>query len=78
MPSKVTEDAEGGWVTSSDLTSEYVSLVNVSEVALACRSHNPASDWVVSESRVITVTSKWERLYLLSLLTRGRRQDHVM
>ncbi|ROT85997.1 putative nephrin, partial [Penaeus vannamei] len=56
VPSKVTEDAEGGWVTSSDLTSEYVSLVNVSEVALACRSHNPASDWVVSESRVITVT----------------------
>ncbi|XP_037789459.1 nephrin-like [Penaeus monodon] len=56
VPIKVTEDMEGGWVTSSELTSDYMSLVNMSEVALACRSHNPASDWVVSESRVITLT----------------------
>ncbi|XP_069983486.1 nephrin-like [Penaeus vannamei] len=56
VPSDVIEGEEGGWVTTSDLTSEYVNLENVSEVGLACRAHNPASDWVVSESSSITIT----------------------
>ncbi|XP_042874281.1 nephrin-like [Penaeus japonicus] len=58
VPYVTMEAEEGGWVTTSELTPHHLRLHKVTEISVSCRAYNPATDRVVSQNRVISVTKR--------------------